>query len=225
MSRLVMSRGLYLTADVMLSFFRKICEIRFFRRVKHAYMHLLAIGSNCSPPAVMGFRNAKEPGLVIGKWLPKIFQVNRVTDITDVSNSVVRLNSIDVINVADRPALMNIKKRKPMYIGTSFVYFHLSVLFLWDGNRIPRILSPISYFVRKYPSFWVIGKNFTYTRNAKIRVSHEAVLSQIGQRPVNVRSVNRLRYFKPFKALAAHLNNVFLNECADGKAALIKAVR
>lgn len=127
-----------------------------------------------------------------------ILRVFRVSDFAQIANSVVAFVTVDVVKDAAWKDAMHIKPSQSVRPEGGTIDFDDSI----------TLLSPTGYVAceclavagvdspPKDSGFWIVMKKFAQTLRGKIGLSHDAVLSLIGQRPACVGSTCGLRYFK-----------------------------
>lgn len=134
--------------------------------------------------------NAHEAVGVINPASPNVLGVFALRNIAQVCNSVIAWVSIYMVNTKFRPVPINVKPCNAMLFD-----------FLAFDSNIPVAVAPDvscniahidsigrSDFARENAGQWIIMKKFAQAFCGKIGVSHDAVLSLIGQRPARVDS-------------------------------------
>lgn len=149
--------------------------------------------------SMFSFGNPKKPASAVGSTFAHVLLVFRFGCATQIGPSVVRSIPINVVNFVRRPFVSHVQPRKAMgFVG---IAPNLDCSVPLNGfksarhgvgvNRIGHSDAP-----RKNARFWIVMKKFAQTLRGKIGLSHDAVLSLIGQRPVSVSSTCGLRYFR-----------------------------
>ena len=150
------------------------------------------------------FCNAHDSKLVVGMSLPSIFHVTSEGHVAEIGNPVVALDSVDMVNHLNRKSSMHIQPSKAMSLKCivgDFYYAISSGTYVSSGNDSCISESRASRNPSKNPGFWIIMKKFAQAFCGKIGVSHDAVLSLIGQRPARVDSTCWPRHFTAFKSV------------------------
>lgn len=134
-----------------------------------------------------------------------ILQILRAGCLPEVRQSVVFAVAVDVVYVIGRPVAMDVEPREPMSPVYAPVYADLDIAIdvgCTSDTLQMYVLVP-AYPPSKHAGFWVVVKKFAQAVCAKIGLSHEAVLSLIGQRPVTIRSRVRASLFSPVHLYSA----------------------
>ena len=142
---------------------------------------------------------AKNPALALALCRPEILQVNGSRNVSQVAKGVVRPIPIFVVDVVLRPIASHVKPCQPMAsIGLGLEsYLEIPQRIKASSDCADRC-GPVSASLndpRKNAGFWVVVKKLAQHLRGKIGLSHDAVLSLIGQKPACVDSTSGLRYF------------------------------
>ena len=126
-----------------------------------------------------------------------ILNVFRLRDIPKVANPVVCFSSVDVVNMVGGEGAVNIEPSKAMQrVGFIFNLCSVVPVTVNGSNRMIDWQAIAGFYKPcKHASIWVVVKKFTQVCCGKIGLSHDAVLSLIGQRPGSVSALSGLRYF------------------------------
>ena len=156
-----------------------------------------AVHLNDGPPFTMVPISTKKSGTGSFLRFALILNVFRLRDITKVANPVVCFSSVDVVNMVGGKGPVNIEPSKAMQ-RVSFI-FNLRSVIPVTVNASNRMIDwkAIAGFYKpcKHASILVVVKKFAQACCGKIGLSHDAVLSLIGQRPGSVSALSGLRYF------------------------------
>ena len=140
---------------------------------------------------------AKEPRACSSLRGSLVLDVLSLGDIAEIANPVIRSNPVDVVNVLARKLAVNVKPcksvKKVCFEGNLYSAISISV------NTPNRVVNREAVAglnqPREHASLGVVMKQFTQALCGKIGLSHDAVLSLIGQRPGSVSALSGLRYF------------------------------
>ena len=173
----------------------KVSDAGFFWGGKVTKGNQLAVNLNgCSPLPAVGV-HAHESGLA--PRLMAVLNISSPVDNTKICKPVVTPNPVDVVNFPLGPLSVGMKPSKPVHTVAGVADFHSEVSAsviassnVTDVNRISRAHTP-----RKNPGFRVVVEKFAQMFCGKIGLSHDAVLSLIGQRPRGVSALAGLRHF------------------------------
>ena len=169
--------------------------VSFFRRlVGSKRMHSAINRKRCSPPAsILG--NSDIPGagpsfasvahVLSSGSNPKVAQPVVVADAVDVVNLSIRINPVDVQPSKSVQGVVFVGYLRSQIAGSVCGTNYISN---FDGAN--RADTP-----SKNTRLGIVMKKFAQSFCGKIGLSHEAVLSLIGQRPDSVRSGFGPRYF------------------------------
>jgi hypothetical protein len=117
--------------------------------------------------------------------------------IAQIINPVIRLDAVDVVNLGDRPYISHVQPCQPMCVVSAAGDRYCAVAGCGsrtsNGTHPAGAAAPLS--PRKNAGFWSVVKKFAQSLRGKIGLSHEAVLSLIGQRPAGVTSAVRALSF------------------------------
>ena len=132
----------------------------------------------------------KASGLVRGPGTPCVLTVYGIGYVPEVTKPVVILDSVDMVNLKYREGPALIKPREPMRkIQDSINTDHYVAT---PGNAAGQPLAGYAIASRCAPrknaSLGIVVKQLAQSLRGKIGLSHEAVLSLIGQRPGRVDS-------------------------------------
>lgn len=183
------------TCGVMNPLGGKVSGAGFFWGVKVTKRNQLAVNLNgCSPFSEVGI-DPHKPRLAPS--LVSVLDIASSTDNAKVYKPVVTPNPVDVVNFTIGPDAVSIKPCKSVHAVTRVADFHSEVAVpvivpcnVTNVNRVDRAYTP-----RKNPGFRVVVEKFAQTFCGKIGISHDAVLSLIGQRPRGVSALAGLRHF------------------------------
>lgn len=181
----------------------KVCGASKFWRLKSAKVHANFIDLNAGPPVVSISGNTERAVTIVGSTLPDVLYVLALRNITQVCNSVVAWVSVNVVNAKFRPFAIDIKPRNAMLFDFLAANPNVSVSVFANVSGNVANIDPVgrSDLAREYAGQWIVMKKFAQAFCGKIGVSHDAVLSLIGQRPVSVDSTCWPRHFTAFKSV------------------------
>lgn len=179
-----MSNFLYRAALMLFSFGYKICCMSKFWGIESAKVVLLAIGANLRPEPISSRSNTKKSISVIGLSRNLVFFVQPIRGFTEIANSVIGLDCVDVVNRTERKAPIDVHpcKLMPPIWGAVDSYDNVplpidaaskaSALPVWRNVFAPSEDS----------CFWGVVQKFVQAFCGKIGLSHDAPCQQIGQR-------------------------------------------
>jgi hypothetical protein len=148
---------------------------------------------------VTALMNTKNPKFVVGLRFYDVLAVCPMRHIAQVFNSVVSLDTIDMVDRACRGYAVHVQPRKPMCgVGLS----------VYTDTDVPSGTCPTSHHARfarlamtnapsKNSSFGIVIKKFADALWGKIGLSHAVVPYKqwFGQKPRRVDSTSGLRHF------------------------------
>ena len=143
-------------------------------------------GNSCAPFAVPptiflgGFANTHQAILAIRTRSRFVLAVLGRCDLPQVRPSVVSLDAVDMVNLAFRPRTSHVKPNEPMchdLLSGDDAKLHVSL-----RVKGAYLGAPARIYTRQNTCRRIVGEFFTRLFGAKVGVSHEAVLSLIGQR-------------------------------------------
>jgi len=144
--------------------------------------------------------NAKNAELVVFLCRVPILLIYAYRHIAQILNSIVRWIAVNVIDMVRGLHAMNVNPRESVRQIRTTVdpnpQISLPIIASCDGSSLGVAAGADA--PRKHARFAVVVKKFAQTLRGKIGLSHDAVLSLIGQRPVSVSSTCGLRYFRVF---------------------------
>lgn len=190
--------SLYSASIMSLSLRRKIGGMGKLWRVERSKIVKNLADSYVCVVLVPIFCNAHDSKFVVGMSLPSIFHVASEGHVAEIGNPVVALDSVDVVDHLNRKSSMNIQPSKAMSLKSivgDFYYAIPSGIYVSSGNDACISASRAARNPSKNSGFWIVMKKFAQAFCGKIGVSHDAVLSLIGQRPARVDSTCWPRHF------------------------------
>ena len=176
--------------------------VRLFWRCVVAEVSLLAAVGNLRKPlsVALDSTHAKKAAGVLGFWLSLVLQILGARRLPEIANRIVVSVAVNVVNVANGLRSMYVQPCKTMGVVVGPVDAHDAIALgnKASGNRANggKPVAAAPRLVRKDAGFWVVVKEFAHTLRGKIRLSHDALLMLIGQRPARVDSTGGLRYFR-----------------------------
>jgi len=138
-----------------------------------------------------------------------VLHIHRCRNITQIVESVVRLIAVDVVNVSGGPCPAHEKPRKTVRRVKTLIDTKANVPmrgFASSNIAGPCFMALSRCQASENAGFWVVVKKLAQTLRGKIGLSHDAVLSLIGQRPARVDSTGGLRYFSGSHAILHEAN-------------------
>lgn len=147
-------------------------------------------GRKPSTPVALQVCADKPGGFLCGLCAPEILLINAPGYIPQIIKRVIAGVSINVVNLMLRPSTGNVQPRKPVGQKPASCNgnYGPSVDVTSAGNA-SRVGGPASTLAPcEYAGLGVVMKKFAQKLRGKIGLSHDAVLSLIGQRPVSVAS-------------------------------------
>ena len=159
---------------------------------------LSAIKRDASSPAAPLLGYTKNAGtLVVPHGFPLVLGVDAAAYISQVGDGIIRPIAVYVVNVIFGPCARHVQPCQPVKpiralvdAGYEVAVFPETPNWCADVDAHGRLDAP-----RKRPGLRVVVNQFVKSLYGKIVVSHDAVLSLIGQRPARVDSTSGLRYF------------------------------
>jgi hypothetical protein len=183
------------TCGVMNPLGGKVSGAGFFRSGKIAQGNHFPINLDSGSPFSAICIDPHEPRLAPS--LVSVLNISSSADNSKVVDAVVTPNAVDVVNFTIGPDAVNVQPCNSAQAVTDVINFcsDISVAVIASSNvanvnGIDRALAP-----RKNPGFWVVVEKFAQTFCGKIGLSHDAVLSLIGQRPRGVSALSGLCHF------------------------------
>lgn len=172
--------------------------VRFFLRDVRAEKHYAAIASDASTPFadLRAVVDAQIAVLAFAAGSPAVLKINESGDITQVAKSVVCPVSVDVVDVIDGPLSSHVEPCESVCITLATVngYDPIANLVNRAGHAVYESAAPCEY-PSEYASAGIVVKKLAQTLRSKIRSSHEAVPSLIGQRPAGASNALRASLF------------------------------
>jgi hypothetical protein len=156
------------------------------------------ISKNARRPSIFMWANPKQSARKIaGVRGALVLRILGSRDIAKIDQAVVGSNSIDVVDLAHRPRGVMIKPSQPVLQVRGAIYANPSVSTRRrsTGSNSSRQVFSWLPSPSKAPILWVVVEKFAQTLRGKIGLSHDAVLSLIGQRPRSVCALSGLRHF------------------------------
>lgn len=159
---------------------------------------------SCHPPPIFGV--VVSPKLSI--FGVPVLLVKQIGGFSKVANTVVRLYSIDVVNVFFGPTAIRVQPSKSVNLVLVHVDTHLEIPVMVkpvEGCASFAASPPKADYSGENTGIWVVMKKLAQACCGKIGLSHDAPYQRIGQRPGRVCSTSRLRHFSVSNAcLGAH---------------------
>lgn len=152
--------------------------------------------NSCFPlNSISGY--AQKPMRVVGPASLYVLIIFALRNILQVCNSVVAFVAVYVVNVEIRPQPINKEPRSAMRFKSDSINPYAYVSIVPDGSGNIAHIDSVgrSDFARENAGKWIVMKKFAQAFCGKIGVSHDAVLSLIGQRPARVDSTCWPRHF------------------------------
>jgi hypothetical protein len=177
----------------------KIPLVCLLRRVKDSKPNSFSIDTDGGrPPFTLALNSHQSRGLIGSGGALEVLQVGTSGNITKVSDGIVSLVSVDVVNVHFRPLAGHIKPGEAMRIVPCSLDSNDDVSDSLSGS------GRTAFWGTKAKAFqpseiarnWVVVKKFAQTLRGKIGLSHDALQLLIGQKPRSVSALPGLRYFK-----------------------------
>lgn len=168
-----------------------VCDMGFAFILKKSYMYASAIYVYLSSPFLclsVPRYTKKTAGFVVASSKALVLRVGPWAGLSQVLNAIVSLNAVDMVKHSWRMNAVGIKPCKSvcgMYKridANNYIAAMVNVPSMPTFNNSTTCNSS----PRKHASFWRVIKQIMQALRCKIGLSHEAVLSLIGQRPVSV---------------------------------------
>lgn len=161
----------------------------FFNTVKAAKMDSLSIKSNQGSPSVPTFANTKNSARTVLVRALSVVRIGAFINVAKVGDPIVRSDPVDVVDHKARPFPVHVEPRKsvPSVQPTINLNADIPVCIGAGHCASPSATSSVRP-PSKEAGRLVVVKKFAQTLRGKIGLSHEAVLSLIGQRPAGVSS-------------------------------------
>jgi len=174
--------------------------MRFFRRIESSEMVIPTVGFKFCSPALCPFvkGNAKKSACVVGSWTSLVLRINCWISKTQIVESVIRSIAIDVVKHVGRPLTSHVQPCKAMRKESRSVNADRNVAASFNASNRSCTMSPMptnGNATHKRSDHRVVIKKFAQSLRGKIRFSHDALLSLIGQRPASVFSTARASLF------------------------------
>jgi len=183
---------------VQISLGIQILFVSLLRGIKQSEMDAFFIYRNACAPSLPKFPDTKQSAVfVVGPCEPLILQVQALSNIAKVANTVVGAIAAYVVNVVGGPISAYMKPRKSMskVLGTINANLDVSPAIGCAGSLSFLRSASNGAAPEKHTSAGVVVQQFAQARSGKIGLSHEALLLLIGQRPLGVDAPQRLRHF------------------------------
>ena len=180
------------------AFSRQVSLVRSFFCGKDAKVNSLAQNHYRRLPSFAMRRDPKQPGGFIALGgAKKIAAILNPRHVSQVGDSVVVLDTVDVIDLVLGPLPVHKKPRKPMGFVSPPVNVDIDVSRNVSSTRdsARNCIGASRYQPSENAGCGIVRKKFARTRKGKIGSSHEAVPSLIGQRPAGVGSTERASPF------------------------------
>lgn len=178
----------------------RLCQ---FFGVEITKVDYLLAGRNLSvPSAVRPKTNPKNFGFAIRVRSVLVLHILLSSRLSEVVDSIVRTHSVFMVYKRLRERSIDISPSQYVRKILAAVYAnsYVSVICFVPRNAA-SLHSPLVAGPSKHAGFLVVVKQFSQACCGKIGLSHDAVLSLIGQRPIRVSSTDGLRYFMPSAAI------------------------
>ena len=190
------------TSGMKFSLRQYVCLVGLLLGVKNPNVKSFFPNSYARFPFVFVSGNSKHSRCFVSLcWANMISSIFKPTDITKVGDSVVIFHSINVINLMFWPCFKNIEPGKPVRFVTPFINadIDIPISIKSAGNHSCHGVGAGRNSAGKNASILIVVKKFAQTLCGKIGLSHDAVLSLIGQRPGSVSALSGPRYFRQKK--------------------------
>lgn len=189
--------------NVMNSFFlSKISGVRFFRRGKRANKFVNAgVANSGIPPIALegGFANTSKARFATNGGANDILVVQQICRAEEISNSVISLNTVQMVDNPLGPFPINIKPCRPMGLDRPSVNaknpvaapIHKTGLLAFNGVASFAMRAP-----NKFASLWFVSQKIAKALCGNILVSHDdSSIVGLVRSLDRVRALSRLRYF------------------------------
>ena len=186
-------------ANMQLALGVKIGRMRSFRRFESAQIALPSVYNDQGIPLAdsPGPRYSKESTSVVNVCSSQVLTIDGLGHITEICESVIAPDSIDMVNVVGGPTADDIQpcqtvcRLKFPINGDSQV-----TILAKTSGRLSLLRATARLSPHEYPSFGIVMKKFAQTLRGKIGNSHDALQLLIGQKPRSVSALPGLRHFK-----------------------------
>ncbi len=176
----------------------KVGSVSLFRPVKAAKKNaFFGDVDNCSPttPGLVPV-DAKKAAATVYIGNPQVLHVCGWRDIAQILYTVVVGVAVLVINFAARPSSMEEQPCEAMRKVQLPIYGDETVAIAVDASSGPVLRRSLAFTKpSEFAGPWAVIKKIAQALRGKIGLSHDAVLSQIGQRLAGVSAHGGLRYF------------------------------
>jgi len=195
-------------------------RVRRFLRGEDPKVVVNAFNVNSCNPSGFALGDAHQSMLAVEMRAALVLLVYCLRNIAQVSYRIVSGVTVLMVDLSIRPNATHVQPRKAVrpVVMTSNADLDVTAAVAASGARL--VASLASWIApAKYAGIWIVVKKLAQTLRGKIGLSHDAVLSLIGQRPARVDSTGGLRYFSGLHAVLHEPN------CArEGCACLARAV-
>ena len=177
-------------------------RVRSFLRGEGPKVVVNTFNVNSRYPAGLALGDAHQSMLAVEMRAALVLLIDCLRNIAQVSYRVVSGVAVLMVDLSIRPNATHVQPREAMrpVVMTSNADLDVTSAVAASGARL--VASLASWVApAKYAGFWVVMKKFAQTLRGKIGLSHDAVLSLIGQRPARVDSTGGLRYFSGLHAV------------------------
>lgn len=143
-------------------------------------------------------RDSKQAAGLIAYWRTMlILLIFAVACLSQVYKAIVCPVAIHVVNLLRRPFSRHVKPREAVCLvrGSGAADAPISIAMVQIPGFLSVAATGATFGPCEYTRLRVVVKKFAQTLRGKIGLSHDAVLSLIGQRPACVDSTCGLRYF------------------------------
>jgi hypothetical protein len=191
---------LYEATFVMYPFGFTVGGMRKFSGGKTAKMLALPVKSNLGipPPSRFVQRDAKQAAGLIAYWrITLILLVCAVAYLSQVCEAIVRSVAIHVVNLLQRPFSGHVEPREAVGLirGSVTADTPVSIAAIKTPGALSIAASWTAFRPCECTSLRIVVEKFVQFLRGKIGLSHDAVLSLIGQRPACVSSTRGPRHF------------------------------
>jgi hypothetical protein len=173
--------------------------MRFFRACKRADMYAPINGIDGGSKFTPRPAYAKKPGTVPALWPVPVLRVDSGACVTKIGNAIVSAITVNMIDLALRPLAVHVQPNESVGIVNSAVNTYSNTAAFvsrktnWCALRLPFWGCKLDL---ENSGIWIVVQKFAQTLRGKIGLSHDAVLSLIGQRLGSVSALAGLRYFR-----------------------------
>lgn len=144
------------------------------------------------------FNNTYKPRC-IGFPSPLILHILGISCLSKIAKSVVKCNSVDVIDEIRWPNAVNVKPNEPVALAVPAINVDLQIpVFVAVSSYVANCYAATrANFASEMPVVWVVIKELPQTLCGKIGLSHAVspVKKWCGQKPRSVSALSGLRYF------------------------------